>query len=125
SADGKRAVLLRDGKVTIAPLAGQSRELVTPSQATDMLAWNGSTDVVYAAQDGGVYRQSADGTSAGMLVAKMPCTGGPVTSTDGRLACSGPSGQVTVIGVDGSNKRTIKPNENPGRLIGWTNDNRQ
>jgi eukaryotic-like serine/threonine-protein kinase len=125
SADGKRAVFLRDGKVTIAPLAGQSRELVTPSQAMDMLAWNGSTHVVYAAQDGGVYRQSADGTSAGTLVAKMPCTGGPVTSTDGRLACSDPGGQITVIGVDGSNKRTIKPNENPGRLIGWTNDNRQ
>ena len=125
SADGKRAVFLRDGKVTIAPLAGQSRELVTPSQATDMLAWNGSTHVVYAAQDGGVYRQSADGTSAGTLVAKMPCTGGPVTSTDGRLACSDPSGQISVIGVDGSNKRTIQPNEYPGRLIGWTNDNRQ
>jgi hypothetical protein len=90
-----------------------------------MLAWNGSTHIVYAAQDGGVYRQSADGTSAGMLVAKMPCTGGPVSSTDGRLACSDPSGRVTVIGVDGSNKRTIQPNENPGRLIGWTNDNRQ
>ena len=46
SFDGKRAVVLRDGKVTIVPLAGQPRELTTPSQAADMLAWDGSAQVV-------------------------------------------------------------------------------
>jgi hypothetical protein len=123
--DGKRAAVIRQGKVTIWPVgAGESRDLTTPSEAVDMLAWDGSTHVVYAARDGGLYRQRADGTAAATLVTKMPCTGGPVTSSDGRLACSDGSGRITVIGVDGSGKRTVQPSENPARLVGWTADNR-
>ena len=83
SFDGKRAVVLRDGKVTIVPLAGQPRELTTPSQATDMLAWDGSTHVVYAAEDGGIYRQDAE------VMARPPSCAMPLSRRPGRV-CSWP-----------------------------------
>jgi len=124
SADGQRAALIRDGKVTIAPLAGQPRELVAAGRAVDMLAWDGSGHVVYATEEGALYRQDAIGDAQATLVASVRCPGGPIASTDGRVACSDVNGQIVVVGVDGSNKHTVQPSENPGRLIGWTTDNR-
>jgi eukaryotic-like serine/threonine-protein kinase len=119
------AAVIEEGKVTVWPVGpGGPRHLNTPSAAVSMLAWDKNTHVVYAAADGGLYRQVADGTLPATFVAKIACPGGPVTSSDGRLACSDEAGGINVVRMDGTDRHTFQPSENAGRLIGWTVDNR-
>ena len=118
------AAVTIDGKVTVWPIGpGGSRQLNTVSAAVGMVAWDGNTHVVYSAADGAIYRQLADGTLPASLVAHMSCPGGPVTSSDGRLACSDGRGGIIVTGVNGTDQRTVPTSQLPGRLIGWTSDN--
>ena len=92
-------------------------------RAAPWVAWDGNTHVVYSATDGAIYRQRADGTLPASLVGHMPCPGGPVTSSDGRLACSDGRGGIIVMSVNGTTEGTVHTSEFPARLIGWTSDN--
>ena len=106
------AAVTIDGKVTVWPIGpGGSSRLNTVSAAVDMVAWDGNTHVVYSATDGAIYRQLADGTLPASLVAHMPCPGGPVTSSDGRLACSDGRGGIIATGVNGTNQRTLQTSQ--------------